>query len=104
MLSRYKQVDRPERNAIIRQIDALLPVLSGDEKAFWLKFRRELEKLNELPTGVKVKKCTMRCGDPADYDGKYCWTCIQRLAEDSQAEIESEKDFGDDPICKDAPF
>ncbi len=47
MLALYKQADKTERNAIIRQIDSFLSVLPQDSKAFWLKFRRKLEILTE---------------------------------------------------------
>jgi hypothetical protein len=47
MLALYKQAGTSERNAIIKQIDSFLSVISKDEKLFWLKFRRKLELLNE---------------------------------------------------------
>lgn len=47
MLITYQKADSNERSAIIRQIDSFLPVISNDEKAFWLKFRQKLERLNE---------------------------------------------------------
>ena len=47
MLVTYQKADSNERSAIIRQIDSFLPVISNDEKAFWLKFRQKLERLNE---------------------------------------------------------
>jgi hypothetical protein len=47
MLSRYKDADKDERAAVIRQIDGFLPTLTGDEKAFWLSFRQKLERLAE---------------------------------------------------------
>jgi hypothetical protein len=47
MLTLYKNADTSERNAIIKQIDSFLSVISKDEKLFWLKFRRKLERLNE---------------------------------------------------------
>jgi len=47
MLALYKQADASERNAIIKQIDGFLSVVSKDEKLFWLKFRSKLETLNE---------------------------------------------------------
>ena len=47
MLALYKQADKSERNAIIKQIDSFLSVISKDEKLFWLKFRSKLEILNE---------------------------------------------------------
>ncbi|CAN5552276.1 hypothetical protein BH10ACI1_BH10ACI1_18990 [soil metagenome] len=47
MLTCYQNADKNERSAIIEQIDSFLPVTSGDEKNFWLKFRNKLESLNE---------------------------------------------------------
>lgn len=47
MLLTYQSADQNERSAIIKQIDSFLPVTKGDEKSFWLKFRRKLECLNE---------------------------------------------------------
>jgi hypothetical protein len=47
MLALYKQSDTSERNAVIKQIDSFLSVISQDEKAFWLTFKRKLERLNE---------------------------------------------------------
>ncbi|MBS1796780.1 MAG: hypothetical protein JSS81_23320 [Acidobacteria bacterium] len=46
LIARYEKADKTERSAIIRQIDAFLPVTKGDEKTYWLKFRRKLEMLN----------------------------------------------------------
>ena len=51
MLEHYKTVSAKERAAIIRQIEAFLPVTSSkSEKDFWLKFRQKLERLNEQTT------------------------------------------------------
>ena len=47
MIARYEKADSGERSAIIRHIDSFLPMTKGDEKSFWLKFRRKLESLNE---------------------------------------------------------
>jgi hypothetical protein len=47
MLDQYKQADATERGAIIRQIDSFLSTLPKDAKIFWLKFRYQLERLNE---------------------------------------------------------
>jgi hypothetical protein len=47
MLALYQNADKTERNAIIKQIDSFLSVISEAEKLFWLKFRRKLEVLNE---------------------------------------------------------
>ncbi len=45
MLVRYQQADSTEQKAIIRQIDSFLPVITKDEKDFWLRFRQKLERL-----------------------------------------------------------
>ena len=47
MLSLYEKATREERNAIIKHVDSFLSTCNQDEKTFWLKFRRKLEKLNE---------------------------------------------------------
>lgn len=47
MLALYKNADTDERNAIIKHIDSFLSVCNQEEKNFWLKFRRKLERLNE---------------------------------------------------------
>ncbi len=47
MLALYEKANTSERNAVIKQIDSFLSVISKDEKAFWLTFRRKLERLNE---------------------------------------------------------
>lgn len=47
ILIRYENADRSERNAVTRQIDSFLETLPKDAKAFWLKFRYKLERLNE---------------------------------------------------------
>jgi len=47
MLALYQNADSNERKAIIKQIDLFLPVVTKDERIFWLKFRRKLEKLGE---------------------------------------------------------
>jgi hypothetical protein len=47
MLAHYQNADLNERKAVIKQIDSFLPVISKDERIFWLKFRRKLERLNE---------------------------------------------------------
>ena len=48
MLDQYKQADADERAAIIRQIDSFLSAIPKDAKIFWLKFRYQLERLNEI--------------------------------------------------------
>jgi hypothetical protein len=53
MLAQYKKADRSERNAVIRQIDSFLKVVSKDERIFWLKFRRKLQKVNEKTAEIK---------------------------------------------------
>lgn len=47
MLALYKDATITEKKAIIKSIDSFLPVISKDEKLFWLKFRRKLETLIE---------------------------------------------------------
>jgi hypothetical protein len=47
MLSLYEKANTEERNAILKQIDSFLSVVKQEQKIFWLKFRRRLEKLNE---------------------------------------------------------
>lgn len=47
MLALYEKADSNERKAIIKQIDSFLEILNQDQKLFWLKFRRKLERLNE---------------------------------------------------------
>jgi hypothetical protein len=47
MIATYENADKNERSAIIRQISRFSVITKGDEKAFWLKFRQTLEKLNK---------------------------------------------------------
>ncbi len=47
MLDQYKNADANERGAIIRHIDSFLSVIPNDARIFWLKFRENLERLNE---------------------------------------------------------
>jgi hypothetical protein len=47
MLYRYEKAASDERNAIIKHVDSFLSTCNQDQKTFWLKFRRKLEKLNE---------------------------------------------------------
>jgi hypothetical protein len=47
MLALYEKATRNERNAIMRHIDSFLSTCNESEKAFWLKFRSKLERLNE---------------------------------------------------------
>jgi hypothetical protein len=46
VVDRYRNSDREEQLAVIRQIDSLLPVLNGEQKIFWLKLRENLERLS----------------------------------------------------------
>ena len=48
MIERYRNADKAERAAIIRQIDSFLPITKDEQKSFWLKFREKLERLNEI--------------------------------------------------------
>ncbi len=47
MLALYKKANTSERNAIIKQIDSFLSVVTQEQKLFWLRFRYKLERLNE---------------------------------------------------------
>jgi hypothetical protein len=47
MLSLYEKADTEQRRAIIKHVDSFLSTCNSDEKKFWLKFRRQLEVLNE---------------------------------------------------------
>ncbi len=47
MLITYQNADQTERNAVIRHIDSFLEVMPQDAKIFWLRFRCQLERLNE---------------------------------------------------------
>ncbi len=47
MFGIYQRAENNERSAIIKQIDSFLEIVPKDAKIFWLKFRRELEKLGE---------------------------------------------------------
>lgn len=62
MFDQYRKSDATERAAIIRQIDSFLSVIPKEAKIFWLKFRYQLERLNE---GQKLKSkkfwCEFRC-------------------------------------------
>jgi hypothetical protein len=49
MLALYQNAHTSERNAIIRQIDSFLSVISQEQKAFWLEFWQKLENLNKSP-------------------------------------------------------
>jgi hypothetical protein len=62
MLALYKQADKTERNAIIKQIDSFLSVISRDEKLFWLRFRRKLEAINESAVLFPLGKIFLTVG------------------------------------------
>ena len=53
MLAQYEKADRSERNAVIKHIDSFLEVIPADAKTFWLKFRQNLEMLNETTFDTK---------------------------------------------------
>lgn len=55
MLAHYQNAQSNERKAIIRQIDSFLPVITKDERIFWLKFRRKLEKIDEQ-SSLKIRQ------------------------------------------------
>jgi len=48
MIVIYQNADQAERNAVIKQIDSFLKIVPKDAKTFWLKFRCNLERLNEM--------------------------------------------------------
>lgn len=58
----YQKADTNERNAIIKQIDSFLSVVSPDAKTFWLKFRRKLEILNETKVLFPLGKVFLTVG------------------------------------------
>lgn len=92
MLAIYQSADKTERNAIIKQIDSFLSVVSKDEKLFWLKFRWKLEILNE-------KAFLFPIGNVYLTDG-----AKEALEESSQTAIEfitrhQKGDWGD--VCED---
>jgi hypothetical protein len=62
MLALYSQANQSERNAIIKQIDTFLSVISKDEKLFWLKFRRKLETINESAILFSLGKVYLTVG------------------------------------------
>ena len=47
MLDQYKNADANERGAIIKHIDSFLSIVPNDARIFWLKFRENLERLDE---------------------------------------------------------
>ena len=47
MLNQYKNAGANERGAVIRHIDSFLSVIPNDARRFGLKFRENLERLNE---------------------------------------------------------
>jgi hypothetical protein len=62
MLALYQNADKTERNAIIKQIDSFLSVISQDEKLFWLRFRRRLEAINESAVLFPLGKIFLTVG------------------------------------------
>lgn len=62
MLALYEKADVSERNAIIKQIDSFLSVVSEDQRLFWLKFRRKLEILNEKAVLFPLGRIYMTVG------------------------------------------
>ena len=62
MLALYQSADKTERNAIIKQIDSFLSVISEDEKLFWLRFRRKLEAINESAVLFPLGKVFLTVG------------------------------------------
>jgi hypothetical protein len=49
MLKTYNVADKTERKAVVSQINAFLPIVSKDEKVFWLNFLCRLKKIDEKP-------------------------------------------------------
>lgn len=47
LLEIYRASTKNERAAVIRHIDSFLPTISQAEKIFWLKVRRDLERISE---------------------------------------------------------
>lgn len=43
----FRNARKDERAAIIRHLDGILPTCERDERIFWLKVRRELERISE---------------------------------------------------------
>jgi hypothetical protein len=62
MLALYEKADKQERNAIIKQIDSFLSIVSKDSKNFWLKFRHKLETLNESKVLFPLGKVYLTIG------------------------------------------
>ncbi len=62
MLALYEKANKSERNAVIKQIDSFLSVVSKDGKVFWLKFRRKLEILNESKVLFPLGKVFLTIG------------------------------------------
>ena len=62
MLALYQTADKTERNAIIKQIDSFLSVISKDEKLFWLKFRHKSETINESAVLFSLGKIFLTVG------------------------------------------
>lgn len=49
MLKMYNIADKAERKAVVSHINAFLPIVSKDEKLFWLNFLCRLQKIDEKP-------------------------------------------------------
>ena len=49
ILTTYNVADITERKAVVSQINAFLPIVSKDEKVFWLNFLCRLKKIDEKP-------------------------------------------------------
>ena len=62
MLATYKQANESERIAVIKQIDSFLEVIPQDAKKFWLKFRYQLERLNEKAVLFPLGQTVMTLG------------------------------------------
>lgn len=43
----FRNARKNERAAVIRHLDSILPNCECDERIFWLKVRRELERISE---------------------------------------------------------
>ena len=49
LLKMYNIACKNERQAVVRHINAFLPIVSEDEKIFWLKFISQMEKIENQP-------------------------------------------------------
>ncbi|MEZ5427281.1 MAG: hypothetical protein R2747_13510 [Pyrinomonadaceae bacterium] len=59
MLARYETSSPEERSAVIRHIDALLEVLSEDQREFWETFRGRLLALPPEEVGYGILNAEM---------------------------------------------